>query len=741
MANNDADDEQKIHLIKCWLEQFGSLKSEDINAEGCGLNRGILFHISNAQPIHNLLSELLIRNCSSGKNKASSVPVIPVNPLPPYQYTENSVVKTSRLRSLFRVLGQFYKWSIDYELGRLSKPEGEDMDQIYTFLSSLEPLFEYSEFFELQDDEFGPIPDLKVLASFTISSNEIAYSAALQSAYDLVLLFVNASLSSTSGNHYYIESLQKTFPADLQRLVMVEYGRISSRFNQISEHFQDHAEAHDIENEASLRKVDHIEEKEDDSDVLNLKLSHALQEADALRAQLQTSEYEKQKLEERLSDFIKSESTRSSQKSSSKSHGNDAVQSLKTQLYEVESERESLREQVSQLRRDLSSSETSQRDLSKKIQDNNKLKDELIETKSELERARRSAGVSEKQVKKLTDDLLELKQLYKNVLAENERLQCMQSHVQNSHKSETDANVKSDTETGVNIDSSVKSAISDLQAENTKLSELVEKLESDKLEAFDQVNWLEERIKELEEISESSAMGNDSQPARQNSVVLNKMLSEKNLLQTELMKYKDLLIEKERELAEISQSKAVIETKFSSMENVEAKASAELSELRTKVTLGENKIAELTDQISKYHKAIDKLKLYIKEQEKEMDALKATGSLSIREMNSATEPYEHAIKSLKTSLAEKSEEVKRLNRNMADIKVRWKREQRIMLSAWYELSMSLNQQNSFKQPSERTPRQNNSSPLVSSSTASSPVSWLTKQRNAIIRSPLKSSPK
>jgi protein HOOK3 len=111
------------------------------------------------------------------------------------------------------------------------------------------------------------------------------------------------------------------------------------------------------------------------------------------------------------------------------------------------------------------------------------------------------------------------------------------------------------------------------------------------------------------------------------------------------------------------------------------------------------KLNQFTEQNNQLHTALKQAKELILSQEKRIKQLSSSDS---------SENFIDAVQSLETNLRQKEAELARAIQEVQDTRTAARREQRLIMSAWYELGMQLQRKN----------RQHNTS-----------TSWLTQQRN------------
>ncbi|KAJ3059107.1 hypothetical protein HDU98_004899 [Podochytrium sp. JEL0797] len=181
---------------------------------------------------------------------------------------------------------------------------------------------------------------------------------------------------------------------------------------------------------------------------------------------------------------------------------------------------------------------------------------------------------------------------------------------------------------------------------------------------------------------------------------INKLQNEKSVLEQSLAETRDSLIQEERTHEDLKAALAAFENKTAADETAQ------------KVAATTQKIVLLTEQNTKVLKALKEAKKHILTQDKQIKDLKSVAP---------KDNFLEAIQSYEAQIAEKNAQIERANKELADTRRAAKREQALMLSAWYDLG--INQQrrlNTDKQPSST------SGGAVAAE--GSPMSWLAQQR-------------
>ncbi|KAG2229530.1 hypothetical protein INT48_006921 [Thamnidium elegans] len=170
---------------------------------------------------------------------------------------------------------------------------------------------------------------------------------------------------------------------------------------------------------------------------------------------------------------------------------------------------------------------------------------------------------------------------------------------------------------------------------------------------------------------------------------INKLLLEKDLLQSQSIEQKDLLLEKERLNSEMKASLAAFEAKD---DEPFKQHNAQLQQ----------QIIQLQEQLHELNVKHRKAKEFIKQQDK-----------MLKESKLGDQPgnFDEAITSLKAEAALRDEEYEKIKKQLHETRLQSRREQQLMISAWYDLSRKSNKE------------------IVSAK--SSPSSWLGGQRHIL----------
>ncbi|KAJ3046327.1 hypothetical protein HDV00_000141 [Rhizophlyctis rosea] len=181
---------------------------------------------------------------------------------------------------------------------------------------------------------------------------------------------------------------------------------------------------------------------------------------------------------------------------------------------------------------------------------------------------------------------------------------------------------------------------------------------------------------------------------RQAMAQVNKLLHEKEKLQSEYAESKELLHQQERITSDLRSALAAMESRGQSSDETTQKLGS--------VT---QKMVQSQEQNIQLHEALKRAKEHIILQEKQ---LKERQAALPKDGN-----YAEAIASFETQLKERDEEIQRIRRELSDTRAAAKREQRLMLSAWNNVGTELQKQNFTQQRSGTS------------------ASWLAQQRKAL----------
>ncbi|KAJ3115763.1 hypothetical protein HK100_001253 [Physocladia obscura] len=177
---------------------------------------------------------------------------------------------------------------------------------------------------------------------------------------------------------------------------------------------------------------------------------------------------------------------------------------------------------------------------------------------------------------------------------------------------------------------------------------------------------------------------------------INKLQNEKANLEALVAETRDSLLQAERTNEDLKAAMVSFENKTASDDTAQ------------KVAATTQKIVLLTEQNTKVLKALKEAKKHILTQDKQIKDLKAVAP---------KDNFMEAIQSYEAQLAEKTAEVERAKKELHDTRRAAKREQALMLSAWYSLGISQQRQSGGQQQQ-----------AVNGKSDITPLSWLAQQR-------------
>ncbi|KAI9332997.1 HOOK protein-domain-containing protein, partial [Obelidium mucronatum] len=186
---------------------------------------------------------------------------------------------------------------------------------------------------------------------------------------------------------------------------------------------------------------------------------------------------------------------------------------------------------------------------------------------------------------------------------------------------------------------------------------------------------------------------------------INKLQNEKSTLESLLAETRDSLIQEERTNEDLKSALAAFENKTAADETAQ------------KVAATTQKIVLLTEQNTKVLKALKEAKKHILTQDKQIKDLKSVNP---------KDNFLEAMTSYEAQITEKNAEIERCKKELVDTRRAAKREQALMLSAWYDLG--INQQrrlNTAQQVPAGSGTATSNNGKVSEGT---PMSWLAQQR-------------
>ncbi|KAJ3244516.1 hypothetical protein HDU78_010823 [Chytriomyces hyalinus] len=179
---------------------------------------------------------------------------------------------------------------------------------------------------------------------------------------------------------------------------------------------------------------------------------------------------------------------------------------------------------------------------------------------------------------------------------------------------------------------------------------------------------------------------------------INKLQGEKGALESQIAELRDSLVQEERTNEDLKSALNAFENKTAADETAQ------------KVAATTQKIVLLTEQNTKVLKALKEAKKHILTQDKQIKDLKSTAP---------KDNFMEAIQSYEATLAEKNAELERAKKELADTRRAAKREQALMLSAWYDLGIHQQRRGTLQQ---------NGGGAVPGKGDGSQMSWLAQQR-------------
>ncbi|CAO3632816.1 unnamed protein product [Mucor hiemalis] len=207
----------------------------------------------------------------------------------------------------------------------------------------------------------------------------------------------------------------------------------------------------------------------------------------------------------------------------------------------------------------------------------------------------------------------------------------------------------------------------DLEKQIKSLTETVAKLEQkladgkyygDDDEIRNKYDEMEKKSKYLEEQTKKQLQD------------INKLLLEKDLLQSQSIEQKDLLLEKERLNSEMKASLAAFEAKD---DEPFKQHNAHLQQ----------QAIQMQEQLHELNVKLKKAKEFIKQQDKMLKESK---------LGDPAGNYDEAVTSLKTEISLRDEENGKLKKQLHETRLQSRREQQLMISAWYDLSRKSNKE-------------------------------------------------
>ncbi|KAG1108119.1 hypothetical protein G6F42_016107 [Rhizopus arrhizus] len=236
---------------------------------------------------------------------------------------------------------------------------------------------------------------------------------------------------------------------------------------------------------------------------------------------------------------------------------------------------------------------------------------------------------------------------------------------------------------------SLRLRIIELEKETKSLNETVAKLEQKISEGRFQGDdeGMEDILKKYNELeAKSNALEEQTKKQLQD---INKLLLEKDILHGQSLEQKDLLLVTERMNSDLKESLAAFKAKDDEpfkQKNVEL----------------QQQLIKLQEELYSNKKKLINSKQFISQQDKLIKELKQQGESG---------NFDEAVKSLQTEVKMRDEEIEKFKRQLHETRNQNRREQQLMISAWYDMSRRANRD-------------------VASNKAS-PISWLGQQRRTL----------
>ncbi|KAI8049553.1 HOOK protein-domain-containing protein [Syncephalis plumigaleata] len=238
-------------------------------------------------------------------------------------------------------------------------------------------------------------------------------------------------------------------------------------------------------------------------------------------------------------------------------------------------------------------------------------------------------------------------------------------------------------------------------------------IDKDKLDALAQIR--NEASQELGDLEKTHAMLKErcselETESQRQLERITQLLEEKDQLQCQVVQHKDQLLEKEQNNSNLKQTLAVLESK----------EQAGADEIRRQLMLEtqrnvkqQDQIAQQQEQIHQLQVKMQKAKEFIRQQDR-MFKESRTGPIAPQET------FEEAVTSLRSELRKRDEEIARLKTQVQETRTQARREQQLVVSAWYEIGrrMQSTQYTKSYRPGA-TPQ------------PPAPVSWLGQQRRTL----------
>ncbi|KAI8364260.1 HOOK protein-domain-containing protein, partial [Choanephora cucurbitarum] len=250
----------------------------------------------------------------------------------------------------------------------------------------------------------------------------------------------------------------------------------------------------------------------------------------------------------------------------------------------------------------------------------------------------------------------------------------------------------------------IPDALADQNKNTLSLRLRIIELEKDVKSLNEQIKKLEQKISESRLMDESENVPGDfkikynemetrckqlEEQTRKQLQDINKLLLEKDLLQGQSIEQKDLLLEKERMTSEMKATLAAFE----------AKGDEPFKQLNAQM---QQQMIQLQEELHVFKARHKKAKELIKRQDKMIKEglVEANGN-----------NYSEAISSMKTEIVMREEEIEKLKKLLQETRLQSRREQQLMISAWYDMSKRVNKE--------------------TSSQKAFPNSWLAQQRRSL----------
>ncbi|KAI9286976.1 hypothetical protein BC943DRAFT_275454 [Umbelopsis sp. AD052] len=238
---------------------------------------------------------------------------------------------------------------------------------------------------------------------------------------------------------------------------------------------------------------------------------------------------------------------------------------------------------------------------------------------------------------------------------------------------------------------SLRLHIIDIEKESKSLRDRNSKLESRIAQGgFSDLDGDQGELKSRYQELESRANDLEEQTKKQLHDI-NKLLLEKDMLQSQSIEHKDLLLEKERVNSELKASLVAINAKDD-------------EPLKQQNAHLQQQLLQLQEQINELQIKIQKAKEFIKQQDK---------MLKESRLGHNTGNFDEAVTSLKAELQMREDEIEKLQSKLHEVRLQSRREQQLIISAWYGLSL--------QRPKES----------MNHARAAPPSSWLGQQRRTL----------